>query len=150
MGRHRSWLPFFPQSQERAQFAVSNFRSLHPSETWMCFVWNVVKSIKYSPAPEYLAKLQAAIEEAQGRSSLHEATWMGVEQSDSRLWSGSVEIFRLEEPAPARRAFAWGKVEDSQLHCYVVLEQPGVESPQAAVRYTLAQETEDEELALAS
>lgn len=75
---------------------------------------------------------------------------MGVVQSESGLWSGSVEVFRLNEPAPARRAFAWGQVEGSQLHCYVVLEQPGIESPQAAVRYAVAEKGGDEEMALAS
>ena len=72
---------------------------------------------------------------------------MGVEQTDSRLWSGSVEVFRMKEPAPARRAFAWAQVEGNHLHCYVVLEQPGIDTPQAAIRHALVH---DEEVALAS
>jgi hypothetical protein len=109
-----------------------------------------VNSIQFSPAPEYLAKLEAAIHEAHGYHAEHEATWMGAVQTDRRLWSGSVEVFRLKEPAPARRAFAWSKVEGNHLHCFVVLEQPGIESPQAAIRHALVQEGEEEELALAS
>lgn len=96
--------------------------------------------IRFSPAPEYLAKLQLAIQEAHGCQAEHEATWMGVEHMGPLLWSGSVEVFRLRGDAPAARAFAWSKVEGQQLHCIVVLEDEAVNSPRAAVRHVLSEQ----------
>ena len=88
----------------------------------------------FSPAPEYLVKLQQAIRQAHGCDSQHEATWMGVEHVGCRMWSGSVEVFRLGEDAPATKAFAWSKVEGGQLHCFIVLSTPEIQSPRTAVR----------------
>jgi hypothetical protein len=104
-----------------------------------------VQHIKFTPAPEYLAKLQRAIQEAHGCQAAHEGTWMGVEYLGPLLWSGSAEIFRLEGCADAGRAFAWSKVEGQQLHCYVVLESKEITSPRDAVRHVLAGQLEEQE-----
>ena len=65
---------------------------------------------------------------------------MGVEHMGPLLWSGSVEVFRLQGDATATRAFAWSKVEGQHLHCYVVLENEEVTSPRAAVRHVLSEQ----------
>lgn len=77
---------------------------------------------------------------------------MGVETAGPLMWSGSVEVFRLKEKGRRRRVFAWSKVEDGQLHCYLVKEGDGISTPREAVRRALAsQQLEDEEeFALAS
>jgi hypothetical protein len=98
-----------------------------------------VQHIKFSPAPEYLEKLRIAIDEAHHCDARHEATWMGVEHMGSLIWSGSVEVFRLTGEAPARRAFAWSKVDGQELHCFVILETEEIDSPRAAVRHVLGQ-----------
>ena len=100
----------------------------------------IVQHIRFSPAPEYLAKLQVAIQEAHGCVAKHEATWMGVEYFGPLIWSGSVEVFRLPEGSPAPRAFAWSKVEGDHLHCFIVLENEEISSPRAAVRHVLAEQ----------
>ena len=115
-----------------------SFHGSHPSGTRVVFVVVIVQHTRFVPAPEYLAKLQQAIQQAHGCASDYESTWMGVEHCGAEFWSGSVEIFRLEQPAPAERAYAWSKVEGGQLHCYLVLEQDGVDSPRKAVRHALA------------
>jgi hypothetical protein len=125
------------ESSECARFAAFIFRGLHPSATRACFVFKIVTPRKFSPAPEYLARLEQEIRKAHGLCAHHEATWMGVEQNESGLWSGSVEVFRLKEPAPARRVFAWSHVRGRRLECYVVVEKPGIDTPQAAVRETM-------------
>lgn len=107
---------------------------------------------QFTPAPEYLETLQAAIRKAHGCSATHESTWMGVEFAGPLMWSGSVEVFRLREKRKARRVFAWSKVEDGQLHCYLVLEGDGISTPREAVRRALTsqQMDDDDEMALAS
>jgi hypothetical protein len=109
-----------------------------------------VQHIKFSPAPEYLAKLQLAICEAHGCDAEHDGTWMGVERVGPLLWSGSVEVFRLEDGAPCEHAYAWSKVEGGQLHCYVVLKNSAIRSPEAAVRHVLSQKLAEEEEAIAA
>ncbi len=109
-----------------------------------------MQHIKFSPAPEYLAKLQLAIREAHGVEAEHEGTWMGVEYLGPLIWSGSVEVFRLPEGVSAARAFAWSKVEGEHLHCYVLLETEAISSPQAAVRHVLAEQCAELEQAVAA
>jgi hypothetical protein len=109
-----------------------------------------VQRIKFSPAPEYLAKLRHAIREALGCDAEHTGTWMGVERVGPLLWSGSVEVFRLEDNAPSEHAYAWSKVEGGQLHCYVVLKNSAIHSPEAAVRQVLSAKLAEQEEAIAA
>ena len=109
-----------------------------------------MQHIKFSPAPEYLAKLQLAIRQAHGVEAEHDGTWMGVEYFGPLIWSGSVEIFRLPEGAPASRAFAWSRVEGAHLHCYVMLENEEVTSAREAVRHVLAEQCAESEQAVAA
>ena len=109
-----------------------------------------MQHIKFSPAPEYLAKLQLAIREAHGCEAEHDGTWMGVEHVGPLLWSGSVEVFRLEDGALSEHAYAWSRVEGGQLHCYVVLKNSAIGSPEAAVRQVLSQKLAEEEEAIAA
>ena len=102
-----------------------------------------MQHVKFSPAPEYLAKLKIAIRAAHGCEAEHESTWMGAVQAGASLWSGSVEIFRLPVGAPASHAYAWSKVEGGQLHCMIVLESDEVDSAQSAVRHVLASQVPD-------
>jgi hypothetical protein len=110
-----------------------------------------VQHHRYSPAPEYLAKLQAAIREAHGCEADFEGTWMGVQRVGPLLWSGSVEIFRLSgDDAPAPHAFAWSKVSGGQLHCFVVPKNSAISTPEAAVRHVLAERIAQNEVTIAA
>jgi len=108
-----------------------------------------VQHIKFTPAPEYLAKLQQAIRQAHGCDAEHLSTWMGVEHAGPLLWSGSVEVFQLKREGAAERVFAWSKIEGAQLHCYLVLATEKIRSPKAAVRHVLSSQAEEQELAAA-
>jgi hypothetical protein len=109
-----------------------------------------VEHVKFSPAPEYLAKLQDTIRQEHGCEATHEGTWMGVEHWGGTLWSGSVEVFRLGKGAPAAQAFAWGRIESDQLRCYVVLGRDGINSARKAVRQVLRSSGMEEQESIAA
>jgi len=129
----------------RRVFAVS----IHPQQLPATFS-TTVEHIKFSPAPEYLNKLQLAIRQAHGCEAVHERTWMGVEHWNQLIWSGSLEVFRLEGHPTAKRAYTWARVRGDQLECYIVLGENGVNSPRAAVKHTLETELEEQRGQLAA
>jgi hypothetical protein len=76
-----------------------------------------------------------------------EATFAGevlvVEKfGDSVVWSGSVSVFDLKGHPKATRAYAWSSpMAGSRRHRYrTVLNIPPVDSPEAAVRASIAQD----------
>ena len=59
------------------------------------------------------------------------------------VWNGTVEVFDLHGHATATRAYAWSHaVDDSEKRRYVaVLHEGPIDSPQAAVRAAIVQES---------
>lgn len=50
-------------------------------------------------------------------------------------WDGKVEVFSLRDHPSAERVFAWGYIDENSLVGYaVILDQPPVGSPKAAVK----------------
>ena len=61
------------------------------------------------------------------------------------VWDGTVEVFDLQGHATASRCYAWSHaVDGSEKRRYVaVLHQGPVDSPQAAVRAAIVQESKE-------
>ena len=59
------------------------------------------------------------------------------------VWEGSVQVFDLKGHPTAKRCYAWSHaVDDSEKRRFVaVLHQGPIDSPQAAVRVAIVQET---------
>ena len=54
------------------------------------------------------------------------------------MWEGGVEIFTLHGHAKARRAYGWKTGEGKDVRYTAVLELPPVDSPNTAVRASIA------------
>ncbi len=55
-------------------------------------------------------------------------------------WDGVVETFNIEGHSKAKRCYVWAFVKDGQQQYTTVLEIPPVDSPQTAVRLSIAAE----------
>ena len=84
--------------------------------------------------PESIEQLRMAVERLYHCAAAHICTSDVREVMGGRtVWSGEVEIFRLERHPKARRCFAWfhGTSESGVI---TMLEIPPVSSPSLAVR----------------
>jgi hypothetical protein len=92
---------------------------------------------------EYIEKLQAEIRAVHGCESRHVSTNRVRALWDFRLaWQGDVETFDLIGHPSASRCHAWTYEEAGQSRIALVLEQPPINSPFAAVDAFIARQKE--------
>ena len=94
------------------------------------------------PNKAYLERLELAIERLHDCNAIHLDS-VSVQEivHGEILWQRTVEIFKLISHPKAKRCFAWSHREgqtDSGQPFHAVLEIPPVDSPEAAVRSTIA------------
>jgi hypothetical protein len=91
---------------------------------------------------EYIARLQAAIQQSYSCRAAHRRTVQVQEAlGPGVVWQGEVEIFWLTGHPQAKRCFAWlesAKNNDAESKIVSVLEVPPVIGPATAVRIALA------------
>jgi hypothetical protein len=88
---------------------------------------------------ERIANIQKAVEKVAECSATHLESVAVVEGfRNQTMWEGIVEIFTLNGHSKAKRAYGWqtGKGKDAQF--FAVLEILPVNSPNAAVRASIA------------
>ncbi len=93
--------------------------------------------------PNGADKLSEAIRELHGCESLWLRSVPIVERQEGKIvWEGTVEVFWLHDHPTARLCYAWSQAIEGSMRSgnVVLLHQPPVDSPQAAVRAAIAQE----------
>jgi hypothetical protein len=86
-----------------------------------------------------MIELQNAIRETHGCESRWEGSVRVEEKFEGEMvWDGIVEVFRLIGHPRANYAYAWTYREGNQDKTAVVLKIPPVDSPQIAVKITMA------------
>ena len=89
--------------------------------------------------PKEITELKDAIRATHGCESLHVKS-VPVKEIfvDQTTWEGAVEVFDLIVHRQARRAYAWSYREGNQNKTVAVIEIPPVDSPESAVKVTIA------------
>lgn len=91
--------------------------------------------------PPNIVDLQKAIKQTHGCDSQHVASEQVYESFEGRIaWQGTVEVFDLIGHPKAKRAYAWTYRDGDQNKAVAVLGIPPVDSPQTAVRLSIAAE----------
>jgi hypothetical protein len=86
-----------------------------------------------------ITELKDAIRATHGCESLHvESVPVKEVFEDQAGWEGKVEVFDLVGHRQARRAYAWRYRDGDQNKTVTVLEIPPVDSPESAVKVTMA------------
>ena len=92
---------------------------------------------------ERIANIQKAVEEHAGCAATHRESAPVTEvYLDQIAWEGVVEVFDLERHPKAKRAYGWQFREGKNAQYTVVLGIPPVDSPNAAVRASIAAEAQ--------
>lgn len=92
-----------------------------------------------------IAALAAAIRELHGGNP----SWIGsfpVTETfqGHTVWDGTVQVYSLQGHPSATRCYAWPYItEDGKRHVIAVLHEGPVDSPQAAVRAAIVQDSGD-------
>ena len=90
---------------------------------------------------ERIANIQKAVEEHAGFAATHRKSAPVTEgYLDQIAWEGVVEVFDLDRHPKAKRAYGWQFWEGKNAQYTVVLGIPPVDSPNAAVRASIAAE----------
>jgi hypothetical protein len=88
---------------------------------------------------ERLANIQKAVEKAAECPAKHLESVTVIEGfRNQTIWEGVVEIFALEGHAKAKRAYGWQTGDGTNAKFTAVLEIPPVDSPNTAVRASIA------------
>ena len=88
-----------------------------------------------------MANIQKAVEEHAGCAATHrESAPVTEDYLDQIMWEGVVEVFDLDWHPKAKRAYGWQFWEGQNAQYTVVLGIPPVDSPNAAVRASIAAE----------
>ena len=91
--------------------------------------------------PKELTELKDAIRATHGCESLHVQSVPVKEVFEGQTaWEGAVEVFDLVGHPQAKRAYAWSYRDGDKIKSVAVLEIPPVDSPQSAVKVTIAAE----------
>ena len=92
----------------------------------------------------YIESIQDAIHRLHGCESRHtESVPVHEEFQGQTVWNGTVEIFELIGHPKAKGCYAWGHragKADKQSRYVIVLKIPPIDSPEAAVRASIASE----------
>lgn len=89
----------------------------------------------------YLTSLKHAIHNLHGCDSRHVRTVHVSEVFKGQtIWDGDVEVFALVEHSTAKTAYAWVHMKDKVPQFVTVLQLPPVDSPESAVKISLAAE----------
>lgn len=92
---------------------------------------------------ERIANIQKAVEKHAGCAATHRESAPVTEgYLDQIAWEGVVEVFYLDGHPKAKRAYGWQFWEGQNAQYTVVLGIPPVDSPNAAVRASIATEAE--------
>ena len=92
-----------------------------------------------------IAALAAAIRELHGGN----ASWIGsVPVTETfqghTVWDGIVQVYSIQGHPSATRCYAWSYItDDGKRHVIAVLHEGPVDSPEAAVRAAIIQESGD-------
>jgi hypothetical protein len=90
---------------------------------------------------ERIRNIQKAVEKAAECPARHLKFVVFIEMFRGQtMWEGVVEIFALEAHRKAKRAYGWSVGEGADAHYIAVLEIPPVDSPNTAVRASIAVE----------
>lgn len=90
------------------------------------------------PRPEYIKKLQEAINETEHCQSDHRTSIHVTEFFQGEMaWDGEVEVFDLIAHPKAKRCYVWSCDQGGTL-ATIVLKIPPVDSPQTAVKVAIA------------
>jgi len=88
---------------------------------------------------EYVANLQKAIRAMHRCNSRYIESVSVTQQFEGKIaWAGVVDVFDLIWHPTAKRAYAWSYRDGAQTKSVAVLEAGLVDSPQSAVRITIA------------
>jgi hypothetical protein len=91
--------------------------------------------------PKEITELKDAIRATHGCESLHVESVPVKEVFEGQTaWEGAVEVFDLVGHPQAKRAYAWSYRDGDKIKSVAVLEIPPVDSPQSAVKMTIAAE----------
>ena len=91
--------------------------------------------------PKEITELKDAIRATHGCESLHVESVPVKEVFEGQTaWEGAVEVFDLVGHPQAKRAYAWSYRDGDKIKSVAVLEIPPVDSPQSAVKVTIAAE----------
>jgi hypothetical protein len=97
-----------------------------------------------SNRPEYLERLQLAVEHLHKCKAVHSASVPVNEVfRGETVWKGIVEVFDLIGHPKAKRAYAWSHLDgkkDERTRFVAVLEIPPVESAETAVRVQIVKD----------
>ena len=105
--------------------AATQFQN--PMETKLCQDRGLTVSV--------IEDVKLAVERAAGKPARHLETVPVTETIEGKtVWSGVVEVFVIESPPTARKAFGWLVEPDNKPEYVAVLENPSIETPLAAVR----------------
>jgi hypothetical protein len=86
-----------------------------------------------------ITKLKDAIRATHGCESLHvESVPLKEVFEGQTAWEGTVEVFDLVAHPQAKRAYAWSYRDGDQNKTIAVLGIPPVDSPQSAVKASIA------------
>jgi hypothetical protein len=86
-----------------------------------------------------ITKLKDAIRATHGCESLHvESVPVKEVLEGQTAWEGTVEVFDLVAHPQAKRAYAWSYRDGDQNKTIAVLGIPPVDSPQSAVKASIA------------
>ncbi len=86
-----------------------------------------------------ITKLKDAIRATHGCESLHvESVPLKEVFEGQTAWEGTVEVFDLVAHPQAKRAYAWSYRDGDQTKTIAVLGIPPVDSPQSAVKASIA------------
>ena len=92
---------------------------------------------------ERIANIQKAVEKYAGWAATHRESAPVTERYlDQIAWEGVVEVFDLGRHAAAKRAYGWQFWEGQNAQYTVVLGIPPIDSPNAAVRASMAAEAQ--------
>ena len=90
---------------------------------------------------DHIQNIQRAVEKAAGCPVRYVEAVLVVEWfREQAVWEGVVEVFDLEGHPKAKRAYGWLKWEGENAQYTTALEIPPVDSPNTAVRVTIAAE----------
>jgi hypothetical protein len=87
---------------------------------------------------DYVANLQKAIRAMHHCNSRYIESVPVTEKFQGQAWVGVVDVFDLLWHPMAKRAYAWSYRDGTQTKSITVLEAPPVDSPQSAVKITIA------------
>lgn len=94
---------------------------------------------------DYVANLRKAIYAMHRCNSRYIESVPVTERSQGKVtWAGVVDVFDLIWHPTAKRAYAWSYRDGAQTKCVTVLEAPPVDSPQSAVRISIAATRRDQ------